>query len=53
MSTTYPMYADLARIEVAQRLREADDVRRRRLARRGAGSSRRGSDARARHLPWR
>jgi hypothetical protein len=33
MNTTNPMYADLARTEIVQRLREADDERRRRLAR--------------------
>ena len=35
MSTTFPMYAEAARLEVHQRLRDADDQRRRRQARRG------------------
>jgi hypothetical protein len=34
MSTTFPMYAETARLEVHQRLRDADEQRRRRLARR-------------------
>jgi hypothetical protein len=34
MTTTFPMYAEAARLEVHQRLRDADDQRRRRLARR-------------------
>ena len=33
MSTTFPMYAEAARLEIDQRLRAADDRRRRRLAR--------------------
>lgn len=40
---TFPMYAEVARLEIAQRRRDADHERRRRLARRG-------SFARARRL---
>lgn len=34
MSTTHAILPDVARLQVAQRLRDADDARRRRLARR-------------------
>ena len=34
MSTTYAIFPDIARLQVAQRLRDADDAHRRRLARR-------------------
>lgn len=40
MSTTFPMYAEAARLEIDQRLRAADDRRRRRLARQHAGADR-------------
>ena len=39
MSTTFPMYAEAARLEVHQRLRDADDRRRRRLVRRHRGEA--------------
>ena len=38
MHTTYPTYADVARLEIEQRLRDADAERRRRLARRSSSS---------------
>lgn len=53
MNTTYPMYAEVARIEIDQRLREADDERRRRLARHSVGAAGRSSYSRLRHLAWR
>ncbi|MFC4786319.1 hypothetical protein ACT8ZV_17715 [Nocardioides sp. MAHUQ-72] len=46
MSTIYTMSPQIARLEIDRRLRDADDARRRRLARRG-------SCARGRRLGWR
>jgi hypothetical protein len=47
MNTTYLMYADAARVQIDDRLREADNERRRRLARHRSSSSPR---TRVRHL---
>ena len=53
MSPSYPMHPEVARLEISQRLRAADDERRRRLARRGLGTARRRSQVRAGQLAWR
>jgi hypothetical protein len=50
MSPTYRMYAESARLEIDQRLRDADGERRRRLARHSVNSARRRSYARVRQL---
>ena len=41
MNSSYPIYPDLARLEIDQRLRAAAAERRRRLVRHGVGIARR------------
>ena len=48
MNTIHPMYAEVARLGINQRLRDADEERRRRLARHIGTSTRRSSNARLR-----
>ena len=51
MHTT--IYADIARHEIRQRIRDADDRRRRRVARPDNGSARLSAAIRSRYLPRR
>ena len=52
MNTIQPLYAEMARTTISQRLRDADDERRRRQARHGSGTTRRWMHARRTRPAW-
>ena len=52
MNTIQPLYAEMVRTAMSQRLRDADEERRRRQARHGSGTTRRRAHARGTRPAW-